>query len=125
MVSEDIIKTILAFLVGGFICVIAQILIDKTSLTPARILVFFVTGGVILGAFGIYDKLFDIAGCGASVPLIGFGGNIAKGVRETIDREGFLGILKGAFSAASAGCASALIFGYINALIFKGKPKRM
>ena len=113
-----------AFLVGGIFCVFAQLLIDLTSLTPARILVLFVTFGVFLGAIGIYDKLFEFAGCGVSVPLVGFGGNISKGVRESIDKEGALGILKGAFTASSAGCTAALIFGYLFALIFKGKPKR-
>ena len=114
-----------AFLIGGGICALAQILIDKTAFTPARVLVGMVCLGVLLGALGIYEYLFKLAGCGVSLPLIGFGGNIAKGVREVIDKEGAMGILKGAFTASSAGCASALIFGYISALIFKGKPKNL
>ena len=83
------------------------------------------TGGVLLGATGLYDPLFSFAGCGASVPLVGFGANIARGVREAIDREGALGILTGGFSAASAGCSAALIFGYLSALLFSGKPKKL
>ena len=116
---------LLSFAVGGLLCVIAQLFIDLTPLTPARILVATVCIGVFLGAVGIYDKLFELCGCGVSVPLIGFGGNIARGVREAIDKEGALGILKGSFTASAAGCTAALLFGYISALIFRGKPKRM
>ena len=115
----------LSFLVGGFLCLIVQLLIDLTSLTPARILVGLVCFGVFLGAVGLYDKIFSVAGCGVSVPLIGYGGSIARGMREAIDKEGALGILKGAFTASSAGCSAALIFGYLFSLIFKGKPKRL
>ena len=96
-----------------------------TSLTPARILVFLVLGGILLGALGIYDPLFELFGCGVSVPLLGFGANVAKGVKEMIDNEGAIGILKGAFSSASAGCTAALIFGFLNSLLFKGKPKNI
>ena len=117
-------SSLAAFLVGGIFCVIAQILIDKTPLTPARILVIYVSAGVFLGAVGAFEPLLSFAGCGASVPLVGFGGNIARGVKEAIDKEGAIGILTGGFSAAAAGCAAALIFGYIAALVFKGKPKR-
>ncbi len=120
-----LLSSLLSFAVGGLFCVAAQILIDLTSLTPARILVLYVTGGVLLGATGLYDPLFSFAGCGASVPLVGFGANIAHGVREAIDREGALGILTGGFSAASAGCSAALIFGYLSALLFSGKPKKL
>ncbi len=120
-----LLSSLLSFAVGGLFCVAAQILIDLTSLTPARILVLYVTGGVLLGATGLYDPLFSFAGCGASVPLVGFGANIARGVREAIDREGALGILTGGFSAASAGCSAALIFGYLSALLFSGKPKKL
>lgn len=114
-----------SFLIGGAICALAQILIDKTALAPARILVGMVCLGVFLGAIGVYDYLFKLAGCGVSLPLIGFGGNIARGVSEVIDKEGAMGILKGAFTASSSGCAAALIFGYISALVFKGKPKNL
>lgn len=120
-----LLSSLLSFAVGGLFCVAAQILIDLTSLTPARILVLYVTGGVLLGATGLYDPLFSFAGCGASVPLVGFGANIARGVKEAIDREGALGILTGGFSAASAGCSAALIFGYLSALLFSGKPKKL
>lgn len=120
-----LLSSLLSFAVGGLFCVAAQILIDLTSLTPARILVLYVTGGVLLGATGLYAPLFSFAGCGASVPLVGFGANIARGVREAIDREGALGILTGGFSAASAGCSAALIFGYLSALLFSGKPKKL
>ena len=120
-----LLSSLLSFAVGGLFCVAAQILIDLTSLTPARILVLYVTGGVLLGATGLYDPLFSFAGCGASVPLIGFGANIARGVKEAIDREGALGILTGGFSAAAAGCSAALIFGYLSALLFSGKPKKL
>lgn len=120
----DLSRIIVCFLVGGLICVIAQLLIDLTKLTPARILVLYVCFGVFLGGVGLYDKIFSVAGAGISVPLIGFGGNLAKGVMESIDNFGALGILMGPFSAASVGCSAALIFGYIVCLIFKGKPKR-
>ena len=120
-----LLSSLLSFAVGGLFCVAAQILIDLTSLTPARILVLYVAGGVLLGATGLYDPLFSFAGCGASVPLIGFGANIARGVKEAIDREGAIGILTGGFSAASAGCSAALIFGYLSALLFSGKPKKL
>ena len=117
-------QLIFSFVIGGLFCVIAQLLIDLTTLTPARILVSFVTLGVFLGAVGLYEPLFELSGCGVSVPLIGFGGNIAKGMTEAVDKEGALGILKGAFSAASAGCSASLIFGYLSALIFKGRAKK-
>lgn len=120
-----LLSSLLSFAVGGLFCVAAQILIDLTSLTPARILVLYVTGGVLLGATGLYDPLFSFAGCGASVPLVGFGANIARGVKEAIDREGAIGILTGGFSAASAGCSAALIFGYLSTLLFSGKPKKL
>ena len=113
-----------AFLVGGVLCVAAQILIDKTALTPARILVVYVSLGVLLGALGIYKPLIDIAGCGATVPLTGFGANIASGMKKAVESDGFLGIFKGGFTAAAAGCSAALVFGYIAALMFKGNPKK-
>ncbi len=120
-----IIKSLLAFLLGGFLCLIAQILIDKTSLTPAKILVFYVVFGVFLGALQIYPVLFEYCGAGASVPLIGFGGNIAKGVREAVDEKGIFGVLGGAFSAASIGSTVALSLGFLSSLLFKSKPKKL
>lgn len=110
-----------AFLVGGTFCLIGQLLIDKTSLTPARILTGFVIAGVILSAVGIYAPLAEFAGAGASVPLSGFGHLMAKGVREAIDRDGAIGILTGAFTASAAGIAAAILLSLIAGLL--GKPK--
>ena len=116
---------LLAFVSGGFICVIAQLLIDLTKLTPARILVLYVSAGVLIYAVGAYDMLFDMFGAGVSVPLIGFGANIGKGVKEAINSEGAIGILKGGLSAASAGITAALVCGTAASLLFKPKSKRM
>ena len=120
-----ILKPFLAFLLGGFICLIAQLLIDKTKLAPARILVFYVIFGVFIGAVGLYTPLFEIFGCGISIPLIGFGGNIANGVREAVDKEGILGILKGALTASSAGLTLSLLLGLISSFLSKGKSKNL
>lgn len=112
-----------AFVVGGALCVIAQILLDKTALTPARILVGYVVAGVFLGAIGAYKPLIDLAGAGATVPLTGFGYLISKGVREAVDTKGLVGALSGGLSAAAGGIAAALCFGYIAALIARKKMK--
>ena len=112
-----------AFIVGGLICVVGQILIDKAKLTPARILVLFVTLGVALTAVGVYGPLVDFAGAGATVPLTGFGYTMAKGVVKAIQEQGFLGILTGGVSAAAAGIAAAVFFGYLAALISKPEHK--
>ena len=112
-----------AFLVGGIICAIGQIFIDKTKLTPARILVFYVVGGVILETFGMYGKLVDFAGAGATVPLTGFGYNLAKGVRTAVLKDGFLGVLSGGLTATATGITAAMVFGLIASIIFKAKPK--
>lgn len=112
-----------AFLVGGAICMIGQILIDKTKLTPARILVSFVVIGVILGAIGVYEPLMEFAGAGASVPLTGFGNLIAKGVRKAIDKDGFLGIFTGGLTAAAGGITAAIVAGLIASFVFKPKDK--
>lgn len=120
-----ILKALLAFLMGGFICSIAQILIDKTKITPAKILVSFVVFGVFLGAVGLYEPLFKIFGCGMSVPLIGFGSAVARGVREAVMNDGFLGVIGGAFSAMGKGSAAALICGFTASLLVKGKSKKM
>ena len=120
----DFERIIFAFLIGGLICVIAQILIDLTKLTPARILVLYVCFGALLGGIGLYEPLFNFSGAGVSVPLIGFGATVARGVKEAIDTDGAIGILTGPFTASAAGCSAALVFGYVAALVFKGKPKR-
>ncbi|MBP3369748.1 MAG: stage V sporulation protein AE [Clostridia bacterium] len=112
-----------AFIVGGAFCVVAQILLDKTKLTPARILVGYVVVGVILGAVGIYPRLIELAGAGARTPLTGFGNLIAEGVKKAVDEQGLLGALTGGLSAAAAGTAAALCFGFIASLIFHGKNK--
>ena len=112
-----------AFLVGGGICLLAQLLIDYTKLTPAKILVGFVVLGVILGGLGIYEPLVDFAGAGASVPLLGFGNTLAKGVREAVQEDGFLGILTGGLKATAGGITVAITSGLLASLIFKPKDK--
>lgn len=112
-----------AFAVGGAFCVIGQILIDKTKLTPARILVSFVVIGVILGGIGLYEPLVEFAGAGASVPLTGFGNLLAKGVREAVDEQGFLGIFTGGLKATAGGITAAVFAGLLVSLIFKPKDK--
>ena len=113
-----------AFLIGGALCVIAQILIDRTKLTPARILVCYVVAGVILGAVGVYEPLVRFAGAGATVPLSGFGYLISKGVREAVEKEGLLGALTGALRASAGGIAASLVFSFIACLFTRGKPKK-
>ena len=113
-----------AFLIGGAFCVIAQILIDKTNLTPARILVVYVVAGVILGGIGIYQPLVEFAGAGATVPLTGFGFLISKGVKQAVEEQGILGALTGTLATTSGGIAAALIFSYLASLCFRGKPKQ-
>lgn len=112
------------FVVGGLICVIGQILIDKTKLTPARILVAFVTTGAILGGLGIYQHIVDFAGAGATVPLTGFGYNLAKGAIEGVKETGIIGAFTGGVKAAAGGIAAAIFFGYIASLISKPKMKK-
>ena len=112
-----------AFVIGGAFCLIGQILIDKTKLTPARILVSYVVVGVLLGALGSYKPIVDFAGAGATVPLTGFGYNLAKGVRESIDQDGFIGIFTGGFKACAGGICAAIVAGLIVSLIFKAKDK--
>ena len=112
-----------AFVVGGAFCVIAQILLDKTRLTPARILVGYVTVGVILGAVGLYKPLVEFAGAGATVPLTGFGYLLSEGVKKAVDAHGLWGVLLGGFTASAAGIAACIIFGLIAGLIFKSKEK--
>ena len=112
-----------AFLVGGGICLLAQLLIDYTKLTPAKILVSFVVLGVILGGLGIYEPLVDFAGAGASVPLLGFGNTLARGVREAVQEDGFLGILTGGLKATAGGITVAITAGLLASLLFKPKDK--
>lgn len=113
-----------AFAVGGTICLIGQILIDKTKLTPGRILVSYVTAGVILSALGIYGPLVDWAGAGAAVPLTGFGHVLAEGVRKEVEKKGFMGIFTGGVSAAAAGITAAVVFGYICSIFAKPMDKK-
>ena len=110
-----------AFLVGGALCMLGQLLIDYTRLTPARILSCYVVAGVLLGAVGLYQPLVDWAGAGATVPLTGFGWNLAKGVKEAVEEQGLLGVFTGGFTAAAGGLCAALLFGFLIALV--GKPK--
>lgn len=113
-----------AFIVGGLICVIGQILIDKTKLTPARILVSFVVTGVFLELIGLYSYLVEFAGAGATVPLTGFGYTLCKGVREAIAQDGALGILTGGLRATAGGITAAIVFAFIMSFIFSSKPKK-
>lgn len=112
-----------AFITGGFLCLIGQLLIDKTRLTPARILVCYVVSGVFLGAVGLYQPLVDFSGAGASVPLTGFGNTLAKGVREAVQQDGFLGVFTGGLISSAGGITAAIIAGLLSSIIFKAKDK--
>lgn len=112
-----------AFLIGGVLCVVGQLLIDYTRLSPARILTGYVVAGVLLGALGLYGPLADWAGAGATVPLTGFGWNLAKGVKQAVAEQGLLGIFTGGFAAAAAGLSAAVLFGLLAALLSKSKDK--
>lgn len=118
-----IMMLIKAFVVGGLICVVGQLLIDLTKLTPAKILVLFVCLGVLLGGIGLYSKLVEFAGAGATIPLTGFGNALAKGVKEAVQRDGFLGIITGGFQACAAGVTTAMLSGLIVAMIARPKDK--
>lgn len=113
-----------AFIVGGIICAIGQILIDKTKLTPARILVMYVCIGAFMELFNLYKPIIDFAGAGASVPLTGFGSVLTDGVKKAVDEKGFLGVITGGLSASAAGISAALVFGFLVSVIFKSKPKK-
>ena len=113
-----------AFWVGGLICALVQILMERTKLMPGRIMVLLVCTGAVLGFLNIYQPIQDYAGAGASVPLLGFGNTLWKGVKEAIDKEGFIGIFMGGFKASAVGISAALIFGYIASLLFNPKMKR-
>ncbi|NLV36120.1 MAG: stage V sporulation protein AE [Clostridiaceae bacterium] len=121
--NNTLISYISAFLVGGVICSLGQILIDKTKLTPARILVLFVTVGVFLTALGLYQKVVDIGGAGATIPLTGFGYSLAKGTFSDVDKHGLLGAFTGGIRATAGGVSAAIVFGYLVAVIFKPKAK--
>lgn len=112
-----------AFLVGGAICALVQVLMEKTKLMPGRIMVLLVCGGAVLGAVGLYEPFKEFAGAGASVPLLGFGNVLWQGVKEAIDKEGFMGIYMGGFTASAVGISAALVFGYLASLIFQPKMK--
>ena len=113
-----------AFVVGGALCLIGQVLIDKTRLTPARILTSYVVAGVVLGALGLYQPLVDFAGAGASVPLTGFGNLLAKGVREAVEEQGLVGVFTGGIGASAGGICAAVFFALIAALLFRSKEKK-
>lgn len=112
-----------AFIVGGLICVIGQILIDKTKLTPARILVSFVVAGVFLQLIGVYEPLSEFAGAGANVPLTGFGNILGKGVEKAVSEQGFIGVFTGGLTSAAGGISAAIVFGFLVSVIFKPKAK--
>ena len=120
---ETLVEYIKAFALGGLFCVAAQILIDRTRLTPARILSIYVVAGLVLGAVGLYEPLAKWAGAGATVPLTGFGNVLARGVREAVDEKGFIGIFTGGFTASAGGICAALFFGILGALIFRAREK--
>lgn len=122
--SIDWLQLLKCFVTGGILCLIGQILIDKTKLTPARILVIYVTAGVILGGLGIYQYLVDFAGAGATVPLTGFGYNLAKGTMQAVQENGLIGAFTGGLKASAGGIAAAIFFGYIASLISKPKMKK-
>lgn len=112
-----------AFIIGGMFCVVGQLLIDYTKLTPARILVSYVVAGVVLGAFNLYKPIIDFAGAGATVPLTGFGYNLVEGVKKAVDEQGFLGVITGGMTASAGGVTAAILSGLVIALIFKPKQK--
>ncbi len=113
-----------AFIVGGIICALVQILMEKTKLMPGRIMVLLVSSGVVLGAIGLYQPLVDFAGAGASVPLLGFGNVLWKGIKESVDQYGLIGIFLGGFNSCAVGVSAALVFSYIASLIFKPRMKK-
>ena len=113
-----------AFVVGGIICALVQVLMEKTKLLPGRIMVLLVCSGAVLGFLGVYQPFAEFAGAGASVPLLGFGNVLWKGMKEAIDQDGFLGIFRGGFTASAAGICAALVFGYLASLVFNPKMKK-
>ena len=124
MITEVVMEYFNAFWVGGLICALVQILMEKTKMMPGRIMVLLVCLGAVIGFFGWYDPFMEFAGAGASVPLLGFGNVLMKGVKEAVDQDGFMGLFSGGFKAGAVGTSAALIFGYLASLIFKPKMKR-
>ena len=124
MIKWTFLDYLKAFAVGGVLCAIGQLLIDKTKLTPARILTAYVVSGVVLGAVGLYQPLVNRAGAGATVPLTGFGNTLAMGVKQAVESDGLLGVFTGGFTASAAGICAAVFFGILIALIFKPKEKK-
>lgn len=120
---DKIMDYIWAFAVGGALCIVAQVLIDKTKLTPARILVVYVVAGVVLTGVGLYQPLVDFAGCGATVPLTGFGYSLAKGVEKALDERGLIGVMTGGLTATAGGITAAMVCAWLAAVFFRGKPK--
>ena len=123
MITEVVMEYFNAFWVGGLICALVQILMEKTKMMPGRIMVLLVCLGAVIGFFGWYDPFMEFAGAGASVPLLGFGNVLMKGVKEAVDQDGFMGLFSGGFKAGAVGTSAALIFGYLASLIFKPKMK--
>ena len=121
---EFFMEYVKAFVIGGIICALVQVLMEKTKLLPGRIMVLLVCSGAVLGFLGIYQPFAEFAGAGASVPLLGFGNVLWKGMKEAVDQDGFLGIFRGGFTASAAGICAALVFGYLASLIFKPKMKK-
>ncbi len=113
-----------AFWVGGLICALVQILLEKTKLLPGRVMVLLVCTGAVISFFGLYEPFMEYAGAGASVPLLGYGNILMKGVREAVDQNGFIGLFQGGFKTGAVGCAAAVVFGYLASLIFSPKMKR-
>ena len=121
---DELLPYVKAFLVGGLFCVIGQVLIDRTRLTPARILTSYVVAGVVLGALGLYQPLVDFAGAGASVPLTGFGNLLAKGIREAVAEKGLIGVFTGGIGAAAGGICAAVFFALLSALLCRAREKK-
>ena len=113
-----------AFLIGGLICALVQILLDRTKLMPGRVMVLLVCVGAVISFFGWYEPFMEYAGAGASVPLLGYGNILMKGVKEAVDESGFIGLFQGGFKTGAVGCSAALVFGYVASLVFTPKPKK-
>lgn len=124
MIRRNKIEYVNAFWAGGLICALVQILLDRTKLMPGRVMVLLVTTGTVLGFLGVYDPLIEMVGCGASVPLLGFGNTLFQGVKEAVQKDGFIGIFEGGFTSSAVGISAALIFGYLASLIFEPKMKK-